>query len=137
MKPYIELSFGDGEYVFRLNVRQILAIEEKADTGIVAVYYQVIEGGARLGTLLEIIRQGLIGGEGGTVDGEPVTVNHHMANHLVTTYAEPPAATIQDITKLAQAILGACIAGYEPTDEAEKKSGKPKQKRAAVKKRTA
>ncbi len=134
MNAFIDLSFGDGEYTFKLPARQIFALEEKAGTGVLAIYYQVADGTAKLATLLEIVRQGLIGGEHGVVNGEAIKVNHHLANHLVSTYAEPPASTIQELTKLVTAILAACITGYEPTNEAEKKSGKPKtRKRKAAK----
>lgn len=131
MQTSISLSFGDGTYTFRLTLPGIVEIQRKAKTGIGAVYARVLRGryitpdlqfGSPLEAtysledLRETIRQGLIGGGTGVVDGEIVTVNAQRAQELLETYCFP-AAPLSDDWTLSAAILTACVEGYEEPDQ--------------------
>lgn len=134
MQTHIDLFFGDGEYSFALKIPQIVAIEAKCGP-IGEVWARVSRGQYHEGTetlfiheeaafkyddLVEVIRQGLIGGGAGTVDGQPVTVMSREANTLLQAYVL--SAPLVEAWKLARVILGTLIEGYEPVDEAQKKS---------------
>ncbi|AYJ87671.1 gene transfer agent family protein [Sphingomonas paeninsulae] len=83
MQTHIDLLFGDGEYTFKLGLRQILAIEEKCGP-IGEVFARLLkgryvgnvdgsgiglasEGAFRVDDIMETIRQGLIGGGAGSL----------------------------------------------------------------------
>jgi hypothetical protein len=157
MQTHRILAFGDGEYRFQLGMGQILAVEEKCGMGIGAVYRHImlgryakddadfgyaLEGDYGMPMLIEICRQGLIGGNSGFVDGQDVQVSDHRATHLVRTYLHPENGNpIMKAWDLAAAIVHACVQGYEPAEEvkpdAQKKSPpKPRRRRASTEARS-
>lgn len=150
MQTHRDIPFGDGVYTFKLGMTQILAIEEKCrPAGIGAIYARTLAGVRenegiifgygpeaefRLAEVIEICRQGLIGGGAGFVDGQDVKVSPHMANHLVDTYVKPDAGNpLQTAWILAARLCQDLLYGYEPAQqEAQKKSRKPRAKRGST-----
>lgn len=139
MQTHVDLVFADGEYRFALGLAQIQELQTKCDAGIGAIYARVLQGRVaadinvghpgyaayRVEDVRETIRQGLIGGGEGMVDGQQVKVTPLRANELVTRYLEEmPLARQWD---LAAAILYAKIEGYAPEGEAgdDKKKASP------------
>lgn len=145
MKTAIDLQFADGQYLFKLGLAQIRELQDKTGTGIGALYARVLQG--RMGDTLEdahpayamyhvddvreTVRQGLIGGAGGLVDGADVKVTALRATELVERYLDPMPLKSQ--WDLAAAILFALVEGYadeesnrddqEAGDEDKKKEG--------------
>lgn len=132
MSNTIDLPFGDGEYHFALPLAQIDELQRKTECGIGALFARVIRGANRIGDgeiilapgqaefyaldLIETVRQGLIGGGHGIVDGKDVKVTPILAKRLIDGYLlnQPLTAAWE----MATAILGACIVGYDPPGEA-------------------
>ena len=129
----IELEFADGSYIFKLPLAQIHELQRKCaedsgvPSGIGAIFARVLKGCIQVGSevmlrpdsaeffvtdVIETIRQALIGGGEGVVNGQPVKVTPAVANRLVQTYVlERPLA---ESWSVAAAILGACVVGYDP-----------------------
>lgn len=135
VKTSIDLPFADGQYRFALGLAQIHELQTKCKAGIGQIYARVLQGRIpeqpeighplyavyQVDDLYETIRQGLIGGGEGLVDGEPVKVSALRANDLVERYVHP--APLVDAWKLAAAILFAKVEGFAPAaDEAKKKA---------------
>lgn len=130
MQTHIDLAFADGEYRFALGLAQIHELQTKCGVGIGGLYARVLQGrvtddvsvghpqyGAyHIDDLVETVRQGLIGGGQGMVDGAEITVGALRANDLVTRYLMPMPLVEQ--WNLAAAILYAKIEGYTPKDAA-------------------
>lgn len=145
MQTWIDLKFADGEYTFKLGLAQIAEIERKCDAGIGAIYARTLqgryglgdadimptEGAYRFSDLVEVIRQGLIGGKHGTVDGTDVLVTSTRANELIANYVldGPDRMAMRQTWALAAAILAALIEGYSPP-----KKGEPGESPATPKK---
>lgn len=137
MQTHVDLKFADGEYRFALGLAQIHEIQTKCGAGIGAVYARVLQGrmpddvevghpgfaAYNVVDLVETIRQGLIGGGEGRVNGEVVKVTALRANELVERYGPgADGVPLSEMWKLAAAILFAKIEGYGPAiDEAEGK----------------
>ena len=119
MEISIPLPFGDGEYIFALPIKQIVALEAKAGP-IDAVKHRLIEGGWSVLDITETLRHGLIGGGRGMVNKVDVPVTDLGANLLIDTYVDGKALARHAIT--AKAVLMALYVGYEPVD-GQKKSG--------------
>ena len=119
MQTEITLPFADGEYAFRLPIRRIVEIEEKAGP-IDLVKHRLLHGGWGIHDVVETIRQGLIGGGKGEVDGRPVEVTALRANSLIENYVDGHALAEHHIT--AKAIIAALYVGYAPAQEAKKKA---------------
>lgn len=129
MRSDVQLEFADGEYTFRLTLSGIDEIQRKCGAGMGEVYARVLagrffspveegvtignplEGKWRVEDLLEIIRQGLIGGGQGMVDGRPVEVNSVLANRLVENYVV--TQPLKFAWDLASAIVMAANEGLE------------------------
>jgi hypothetical protein len=145
MQTHIDLAFADGTYRFALHLEQIHEIQLKCKAGIGVVYARVLQGrvaeditvghpayGAfHIDDLIETVRQGLIGGGLGFVDGQEVKVGALRANDLVERYLLP--MPISELWNLAAAILFAKIEGYHPKPDAPtvdkkkaRRSSKPK-----------
>lgn len=129
----IDLEFADGSYTFRLGLEGINEIQRKCreasgvPSGIGAVFARVLKGCVKMGDdvvmapggadfyaqdIIEPLRQGLIGGGVGVVDGIEVKVTPALANKLIATYVlDRP---LVDSWSLAASILGACVMGYDP-----------------------
>lgn len=133
MANYIDLDFADGEYRFALPLAQIDELQRKCGAGIGAIFARTLKGAQRQGDdivlmpavaefyaldLIETVLQALIGGKGGTVNGQRVEVNPSVARRLVNNYVLNQPLTVA--WELTVAILGAVIIGY---DSPEKKDG--------------
>lgn len=145
MQTSIDLQFADGAYTFALGLAQVRELQAKTGAGIGVVYARVLQGrgGEDLADahpglaafyaddLRETVRQGLIGGAKGRVDGADVLVSSLRATELVERYLDPMPLLEQ--WKLAAAILYAKVEGYTdaesdgdlaaPGDEDKKKAG--------------
>lgn len=136
MQTWVDLKFADGAYRFTLGMAQIVEIEQKCGAGIGAIYARTIKGRYgfkdgeiypelaeyRFGELVEVIRQALIGGASGEVNGMPVTVSSVRANDLVDLYilkATDQRIAMTQVWALAFAILSALIEGYTPPPKGE------------------
>lgn len=139
MATSIDIECFDGEYTFRLTMDQITALEDACSAGIGEIYARTLagrytdgktsfvnplEGRYRYDELIQIIRQGLIGGNSGLVDGRQIAVNSTKANTLIKTYVHADRDNpVERAWELAAAVLHACVHGYEPAiEEAQKKS---------------
>lgn len=135
-QTHIDLAFADGEYRFALGLEQINELQNTCGDGIGAIYARVLQGrvasdvtvghpgyGAyKLVDLVETVRQGLIGGGQGLVDGQPVKVEAMRANQLVANYLH--AMPLSKQWDLAAAILYAKVEGYEAAvDESDEGDG--------------
>lgn len=129
-QTHIDLAFADGEYRFALGLEQINELQNTCGDGIGAIYARVLQGRVasdvnvghpgyaayKLADLTETVRQGLIGGKQGLVDGQAVEVGPMRANQLVANYLHAmPLARQWD---LAASILYAKIEGYAPAIDA-------------------
>ena len=145
MKTAIDLQFADGAYSFKLGLSQIRELQEKTNTGIGALYARVLQGrmgegladghpafaAFHLDDVRETVRQALIGGKQGRVDGADVSVSSLRATELVERYLDPMPLAEQ--WKLAASILYALVEGYsddesdsddqDETDQDKKKEG--------------
>lgn len=130
------IAFGDGEYLFRLPLKQIFEIErncgfhdrdgilrpksiylildeleaglgENQETG-AAVYLG--GGAAHARDIREVIRCGLIGGNSGMVAGEEIEVGPNKAKQLVDDYLYPSRPLVEG-QHIAWAILNAVVRG--------------------------
>jgi hypothetical protein len=143
MQNRIELDFADGSYLFALPLTRIEELQRKTGVGIGALFARVLKGCVRVGDevilapthaeffaldLVETIRQGLIGGGTGVVNGEEIKVTPALAEQLIRNYVlDRP---LNESWAIASSVLGACIVGYEPADKkkAESASAKPNGK---------
>lgn len=145
MQTCRDIDFGDGTYTVMLGMGQIIAIEEKCRDRIGAIHRHLLAGryakqdGSDFGyslegdygatEVLEICRQGLIGGARGFVDGRDIKVTDHLATHLVRTYLHPENGNpLMKAWDMATAIVQACVIGYEPATEAAQKKSQRKRK---------
>lgn len=108
VKTEITLPFADGEYLFRLPVKRICEIEEKAGP-IDGVRHRLTYGGFSINDVVETIRQALIGG--GT---SPL-----RANDLIDRYVD--GMPVAPSHMIARTIISALYVGYEP-ESGQKKS---------------
>jgi hypothetical protein len=135
-QTHIDLAFADGTYRCALGLGQVNEIQTKCKMGIGAIYARVLQGRVAEDIsvghpmyaafyqedLVEVMRQGLIGGGQGMVDGAEVKVGPLRANELIERYFLPLPLVEQ--WNLAAAILYAKVEGYEeqpdapPIDEA-------------------
>jgi len=128
MQTEIDLPFADGRYLFKLPIRRIVEIEEKAGP-IDLVKHRLLHGGWSIHDVVETIRQGLIGGSKGEVNGIAVEVTALRANSLIENYVDGHAIAEHHLT--AKAIIAALYVGYAPAQEAKKKASvKPSRKRS-------
>ena len=119
MQTEIDLAFADGRYLFKLPIRRIVEIEEKAGP-IDLVKHRLLHGGFSIHDVVETIRQGLIGGGKGEVNGQPIEVTALRANSLIENYIDGHAIAEHHLT--AKAIIAALYVGYAPAQEAKKKA---------------
>jgi hypothetical protein len=138
----IELHFADGEYLFALPLPQVLELQRVCGAGIFVIYGRVLKGrymleGLEFGApqeceafildVYETIRQGLIGGGKGLVNGIEVEVSPLRARQLIEAYVHPQP--LKDAWAIAASILSAKIEGYTPKKKAEvmEKPAKPRK----------
>lgn len=129
----IDLPFADGIYSFRLGLAQIAELQAKCGVGIGGLYARLLRGRYVIDTVslgltteaefhladvIEPIRQGLIGGRRGEVDGASVEVTSIVAARLVENYLCARDGSLQvplrEAWNLAVAIIAALIEGYTP-----------------------
>jgi hypothetical protein len=143
VQTHIDLVSADGTYRYALGLAQIHELQTKCGIGIGGLYARVLQGRVtedvtighpayaayRVEDLIETLRQGLIGGGTGWVDGVEVKVGPMRANELVERYFLP--LPLMELWNLAASVLHAKIDGYTPPDEAPeiKKKPSPKRKR--------
>ena len=148
VKETIDLEFGDGSYTFKFTLQGLKEIQEKStapsgDNGIGSVWRRLVSSrGERFGLdlglpddsrfrieeIIEVIRQGLIGGGSGVVDGEEIKVTPAIANRLVETYVLN--APLEEGWKVAAAAMGACVQGWVSPDETKSKKKVSRQKKS-------
>jgi hypothetical protein len=118
VKNEVWLQFADGDYLFKLKLPQLAELQEKCGAGIGSIYMRVLIGEYKAEDLIETIRLGLVGGQQGQVNDQDIKVSDITARKLVQRYCDRP---LDELHKLATAILSACVVGYAPED---KKPGK-------------
>jgi hypothetical protein len=123
----LTLDWADGSYDFRLTWAACAEIERKSNAGIQAIYERVMVGQAHLADVAEIIRQGLLGGAGGTVDEQPVECKPQVVEALLKRYVTgEQARPFAESWNLAKAIIHTFMVGYEPA-QAEGSKKKPNE----------
>lgn len=130
----LRFAFADGEYVMKLNLHGIKEVQEKCGAGIGRVWSRLAasrlnfigedmgianDANFKIEDIIEPIRQALIGGGQGEVDGEPVKVTPMLANRLVENYVIN--RPLQEGWRMAYAIVGSLIEGYDVVDPNKKK----------------
>jgi hypothetical protein len=135
MQTWVDIKFADGEYRTALGAAQIHELEKKCDAGLGRIYARTLAGrygsGAgqvlpleaeyRFSELIEIIRQGLIGGGECVVDGATKKVSSVRANDLLAHYVLDVGndrMNVAAVWDLAVSILYPLIEGYTPPGEA-------------------
>lgn len=137
MQSTIDLEFADGEYTFALPLPQINELQTKCGIGIGGLYARVIKGHVLIQgelyqdpahaeffvqDIVETLRQGLIGGGKGMVDGAEVQVSAAVANRLIQNYVA--GHPLKPFWAIAASVLTACVMGYDPPKKAGP-AGKP------------
>jgi hypothetical protein len=132
MATSIDLEFADGVYTCALPLERIDELQRKTGVGIGSLFGRVLKGSQQIGDevilspghaefyvldLVETIRQGLIGGGRGRVDGREVIVTPPVAQRLIASYVL--TRPLSEAWSHAIAILGATMVGYDPPGEAE------------------
>lgn len=130
----LRLAFADGEYLFRLNLYGIKEIQEKCGAGIGKVWSRLASSRLnhlgedighpqladfRIEDIVEPIRQALIGGGQGEVDGVAVKVTPILANRLIENYVL--SRPLQEGWATAYAIVGGLVEGYDLGNPNKKK----------------
>jgi hypothetical protein len=110
----ITLTWGDGEYTFRLRIAELVELQEKCDAGPAFILERLATGRWKVEDIRETIRLGLIGGAGGDKGFSP-----SKATTLVQRYVD--ARPLQENINHAYAILAASVVGHE-----DEPLGKPK-----------
>ena len=137
METRISLPFADGDYEFWLPMARVVAAERemarldgegaKQPYSILMVYHglgaamnefaglpRVVDAcPVRLSDAHAVIRNALVGGGGGVVNGEAVAVGEAAARELVETYCFPNRPAAHDMW-LAFRVLRAAIDGIDP-----------------------
>lgn len=136
MQTWVDLPFADGVYTFKLGLGQIAEIEKKQDAGLGRIFARTMAGrysydvdailpaeaDYRFGDLVEVIRQGLIGGNHGLVNEADVPVSAARADQLIRNYltnAADERMPVKAVWALAATVLGSLIEGYSPPGEAD------------------
>jgi hypothetical protein len=138
----ITITCFDGEYEFQLSIAGMVAIEEKTNCRIGAIYGLIMrgrfnngerdfgvpaEGAFSVGMLLEVVRQGLITGNKGRSDGKEFDVPPLKANMLISRYLDPDNGnSLMEAWGIAAAVIHAAIEGVDVPDP-DAKDAKPKK----------
>lgn len=142
----IEMLFADGAYTFALPAPRIEELQRKTGIGIgelpprlwaglnVVGQKVIVDPNAtkfHYADIVETIRQALIGGGTGVVNGEEVKVTPAVAERLLQSYVF--TQPIGEYQSLAATVVTACVHGYEPPkkDEPAPKAGAPKKSKKA------
>ncbi|KEZ17158.1 hypothetical protein CP98_03656 [Sphingobium yanoikuyae] len=150
MQTHRDILFADGEYRFLLTVDAILKLQHELGIRIGAIHAHVLRGRyindmgefgydleADYGVheLLKICEYALIYGNRAVVEGREVPMTGDLAKRLVKLYLSPDHGNpLSKAWDLATAVLNACVHGYDPDGDDQKKSPpKPTKPRAASK----
>lgn len=104
----IEMAFGDGDYVFRLPLKQLGELQEKCGAGLGTIYRRLMTGEYYAEDIHETVRLGLIGG------GMDAT----KARVLMERYFDD--IPVMDRLDVAKVVIAACVVGYEPAGDKKK-----------------
>lgn len=122
MQLNLTLDWADGSYDFRLTWPACAEIERKGNAGIQMIYERVMVGQAHLADVVEVIRQGLLGGSGGVVDEQAVECKPAVVDALIKRYVTgEEGRPFTESWNLAKAILHTFMVGYEPTGDSGSK----------------
>lgn len=140
MDTALTTDFADGTYRFWLPMSRVVAAEremsrEGYERSILALFYDIGEAlgqsvgqsvlagsmAARLSECQAVIRNALIGGDDGLVNGENIAVSDTMARSLVDTYCYPARPAMHDIA-LAWEILRVAIYGIDTSGSKKKEA---------------
>lgn len=133
MANSVWLEFADGTYLFHLKNKRIDEVERVTGAGLGDIYARAMTGAYRdtddewvimpmeakwkNAELVEVVRQGFIGGAKAVIDGDERKVESFHVNHLLQSYLEDRPRV--ELWKLAVAGLHATMEGYESPGEAE------------------
>lgn len=114
LRPEVLLHFGDGEYLFRLNGKEIEELQKVCGVngqpiGFAAIYQRVALGVWFWGDLYQTVRLGLMGGGMGAKDAKDKAdfyIGHTKANYPLVAGPDNPQS-------IALAVLGAAMHGFE------------------------
>lgn len=128
MPNHVWLQFGDGVYLAHLKNKRIDAVETVTGASLGDIYARSMSGVYRdtdgewvvLPTeakwsnkeLVEVVRQGFIGGAKAIIDGVEKSINDYQVNAAIASYLDDRPRI--ELWKLASAILYATMEGYEP-----------------------
>lgn len=116
------MQWGDGEYLFRLNGREIEELQKLCgNVGFGAIYQRISLGVWFWGDLYHTIRLGLIGGGMGAVEAKKLT-DMYAGRELGTV---PLAAGPNSPESVANAVLRAAMHGFEDLPPGEAETPKP------------
>lgn len=122
MASPLTLEWADGSYDFKLTWLGCAEVEKKGEAGIQAIYERVMLGQSHLSDVVEIIRQGLLGGGSAIVDEQEVEIKPALANRLISRYVTgDEAAPFVDSWNLAKVILHTFVVGHDSAADAPKK----------------
>jgi hypothetical protein len=137
MQTYRDIQFGDGEYRFQLRISELLKLEHELGMRTGAIHAHVLRGRYVNGDtefgfdleadygvneVLKVCQYALIGGNRGVVDGKEVPMTDGLAARLTALYLDPKNGNpLSKAWDLATAVLNACVHGYDPDGEAQKK----------------
>jgi hypothetical protein len=125
------IDWADGSYDFRLTWAGCAEIERKSDAAIQSIYERVMLGQSHSVDVAEIIRQGLLGGSGGTVDGQAVECKPAVVEALLKRYVTgPESRPFTESWTLASTVLHTFMVGYEPQPVAGEGDAEGSKKKA-------
>lgn len=139
MDTAVHLDFADGNYRFWLPLPQVVELERKTGSSIIAIeerlraaigadgaqddpIFVFLGGGnATVADVRETLRLALWGGGGGLVDGQEVEVGPNTARQLVDAYVYPARPLSEGVVQ-AWRVLHAALHGVQLS---QKKSPEP------------
>lgn len=109
----VTFDWGDGEQIFRLDMKRLRELQDKCDAGPLQIYNRLRDGVWRVADLRETIRLGLIGGG----------MDEVKASKLMRDYFDE--SPMMKHIPAAQAILLALLMGpADDTPEGKEKRGR-------------
>lgn len=109
LKPEIVLRWADGDYLFRLNGREIEELQKVCgNVGLGAIYNRVAHGDWFWGDIYHIIRLGLIGGGMGAIDAKQKT-----DMYCGREKAAVPLLGQDNPVNVAATVIGVTMHGFE------------------------
>lgn len=109
LKPEIVLRWGDGEFLFRLNGKEIEELQKICgNVGFGAIYQRVARGEWFWNDIYNIIRLGLIGGGLGAVEAKQKT-DMYCGREKATI----PLLGANNPVDVAASVIGVAMHGFE------------------------